>query len=141
MANIFHPSVKIGTKVSIEVSTKGTDTIIGENGKALSMGQRQMIALARVFLEKPSLIIFDEATASIDPLAEAQIQESLDSLFSNRTVIIIAHRLSSIKTADRIIAIDKGEIIEQGSYNELLEKGGYFAELYDTYYRHQEKVN
>jgi ATP-binding cassette, subfamily B, bacterial len=134
---IWNAARQVGGGDWIDSLPDGLDTIIKEGGRGLSMGQRQMIALARVFLKKPSIVIFDEATASIDPLAESQIQDSLDDLFRRRTVIIIAHRLSTIKNADRIITIEQGNIIEQGSYEELMERNGHFATLYNTYYKHQ----
>jgi ABC-type multidrug transport system fused ATPase/permease subunit len=101
------------------------------------MGQRQLVALARVFLQNPSLFVLDEATASIDPLTETLIQEGLDAITQNRTSILIAHRLSTIKNADRIIVLRQGEIIEEGNHNNLLDQGGHYAELYNTYFRHQ----
>ena len=101
------------------------------------MGQRQLVALARVLLQNPSIIILDEATASVDPLTEAQIQEGLDSVLAHRTSIIIAHRLSTIRYADRIIVLDKGRIVEEGSHDALMRRGGHYADLYNTYFRHQ----
>lgn len=115
----------------------GLDTPVGERGASLSMGQRQLVALARVLLQNPSIFILDEATASVDPLTEALIQEGLDVVLEHRTSIVIAHRLSTIKNADRIIVLSKGKIIEQGSHDELLEQHGHYAELYNTYFRHQ----
>ena len=115
----------------------GLDTEVGERGANLSMGQRQLVALARVLLQNPAIFILDEATASVDPLTEALIQEGLDVVLENRTSIVIAHRLSTIKNADRIIVISAGRIIEQGTHDELLEQGGHYAELYNTYFRHQ----
>jgi ABC-type multidrug transport system fused ATPase/permease subunit len=82
-------------------------------------------------------LILDEATASVDPLTEAQIQEGLELVLKDRTAIVIAHRLSTIKTADRIIVLSKGKIIEEGSHERLLQKAGHYAELYNTYFRHQ----
>ena len=116
---------------------KGLDTDVGETGKGISMGQRQLVALARVLLQNPSILILDEATASVDPLTEAQIQEGLEVILRDRTAIVIAHRLSTIKTADRIVVLSKGEIIEEGTHEGLLKKGGHYAELYNTYFRHQ----
>jgi ATP-binding cassette subfamily B protein len=116
---------------------QGLDTQVGERGSSLSMGQRQLVALARVLLQNPSIFILDEATASVDPLTEALIQEGLDMVIDNRTSIIIAHRLSTIKNADRIIVLHKGKIIEQGTHEQLLEQSGHYAELYNTYFRHQ----
>ena len=101
------------------------------------MGQRQLVALARVLLQNPAVLILDEATASVDPLTEAQIQEGLDVVLQNRTAIVIAHRLSTIKSADRIIVLRKGQILEEGNHTSLMAHGGHYAELYDTYFRHQ----
>ena len=115
----------------------GLDTQVGERGSSLSMGQRQLVALARVLLQDPAIFILDEATASVDPLTEALIQEGLDTVMENRTSIVIAHRLSTIKNADRIIVLRDGKIIETGSHDQLLTQAGHYAELYNTYFRHQ----
>lgn len=122
----------------LEALPEDLETPVGELGKGLSMGQRQLVALARVLLQDPSIIILDEATASVDPLTEAQIREALAVVLKGRTAIIIAHRLSTVKNADRIVALRQGQIIEEGSHDELMEQGGYYAELYNTYFRHQE---
>jgi len=127
----------IGQGDWLETLPQGLETQVGEGGRGLSMGQRQLIALARVLLQNPAILILDEATASVDPLAEAQIQESLDLVLSNRTAIVIAHRLSTIKHADRIIVLRQGNIIEEGSHGSLMRQRGHYAELYDTYFRHQ----
>jgi ATP-binding cassette, subfamily B, bacterial len=116
---------------------KGLDTEVGERGGSLSMGQRQLVALARVQLQNPSIFILDEATASIDPFTETLIQEGLDLVLKDRTSVVIAHRLSTIKNADRIIVLRGGKIIEEGSHDSLLAQGGHYAELYNTYFRHQ----
>jgi ATP-binding cassette, subfamily B, bacterial len=113
------------------------DTDVGERGANLSMGQRQLVALARVILKDPRIFILDEATASVDPFTETQIQEGLETVMANRTAIVIAHRLSTIKHADRIIVMDHGRIIEEGTHDRLMEAGGHYASLYDTYFRHQ----
>ncbi len=115
----------------------GLLTEVGERGSSLSMGQRQLVALARVLLQDPSIFILDEATASIDPLTETLIQEGLEVVLEGRTSIVIAHRLSTIKNADRIIVLRKGKIIEEGTHPSLLAQGGHYAELYNTYFRHQ----
>jgi ABC-type multidrug transport system fused ATPase/permease subunit len=128
---------RIGGGDWLDALPEGLQTPVGESGKALSMGQRQLVALARVLLQNPSIIVLDEATASIDPLTEAQIQEGLDVVLEQRTAIVIAHRLSTIKSADRIIVLNQGRIVEEGNHNALMQSGGHYAELYNTYFRHQ----
>lgn len=115
----------------------GLETPIGEGGRGLSMGQRQLAVLARVLLQDPAIVILDEATASIDPLTEAQIQDGLDRVLAHRTAIIVAHRLSTVVGADRIVVLDHGRIIEDGTHASLLAAGGHYAALYNTYFRHQ----
>jgi ATP-binding cassette subfamily B protein len=115
----------------------GLDTDVGERGANLSMGQRQLVALARVLLKNPAIFILDEATASVDPFTETQIQEGLETIMADRTAIVIAHRLSTVKHADRIIVMDHGRIIEEGTHDQLMTRGGHYAELYQTYFRHQ----
>ncbi len=121
----------------LEALPNGLDTAVGEDGRGISMGQRQLVALARVLLQDPRILILDEATASVDPLTEAQIQEGLDVVLEDRTAIVIAHRLSTIKSADRIIVLRQGQIIEEGDHDTLMAAGGHYAELYSTYFRHQ----
>jgi ATP-binding cassette subfamily B protein len=115
----------------------GLATEVGERGAALSMGQRQLVALARLLAQDPAMIILDEATASVDPLTEAQIQEGLDAILRGRTSIVIAHRLSTIEHADRIIVLDHGRIVEDGDHRSLLAAGGAYCVVYNAYFRHQ----
>jgi ABC-type multidrug transport system fused ATPase/permease subunit len=127
----------IGQGDWLEALPEGLNTLVGESGRSLSMGQRQLVALARVLLQDPAIIILDEATASVDPLTEAQIQEGLDLILKNRTAILIAHRLSTIQHADRILVLGRGRVIEEGNHEALLRQGGHYAQLYNTYFRHQ----
>ena len=128
---------RIGNGEWLETLPDGLNSEVGERGRRLSMGQRQLVALTRVLVQNPRIFILDEATASVDPFTENQIQQALDLIMKDRSSIIIAHRLSTVKSADRIIVLQKGRIIEQGSHRQLLNQGGHYAELYDTYFRHQ----
>ncbi len=128
---------RIGGGDWLDAMQNGLDTDVAEGGRGVSMGQRQLIAMARVLLQDPSILILDEATASVDPLTEAQIQEGLEVVLAGRTSIVIAHRLSTIKEADRILVLREGEVIEQGTHEALIARGGHYAELYEAYFRHQ----
>ncbi len=121
----------------LDVLPDGLDTDVGERGSSLSMGQRQLVALARVILKDPAIFILDEATASVDPFTEMQIQEGLEEIMRQRTAVVIAHRLSTVKHADRIIVMGDGRIIEEGTHDSLIAHSGHYAELYNTYFRHQ----
>ncbi|MCB8989261.1 MAG: ABC transporter ATP-binding protein [Ardenticatenaceae bacterium] len=128
---------RIGHGEWLETLPDGLHSDVGERGSRLSMGQRQLVALTRVLIQKPRIFILDEATASVDPFTEAQIQQALDLIMAHSTSIIIAHRLSTVRAADRIIVLQKGQIIEAGGHEALMAAGGHYAELYNTYFRHQ----
>ncbi|PIZ26018.1 MAG: ABC transporter ATP-binding protein, partial [Chloroflexi bacterium CG_4_10_14_0_8_um_filter_57_5] len=128
---------RIGDGDWLETLPDGLNTVVGERGAMLSMGQRQLVTLLRVLVQKPAIFVLDEATASIDPFTEWQIQQALNLILAEATSILIAHRLSTVKAADRIIVIEKGKIIEEGDHDGLLLKGGHYATLYNTYFRHQ----
>src|SRR5438876_4958691 len=114
---------------------KGLDTVVGERGVKLSGGQRQRVAIARAILADPRILILDEATSSLDTESEAMIQAGLAALMAGRTTFVIAHRLSTIQTADQILVLEQGEIVERGTHDELLVKGGRYRQLYDKQYR------
>ncbi len=110
----------------------GFDTYVGERGTRLSGGQKQRIAIARIFLKNPQILILDEATSALDTITEEKIQKSFDELMKGRTSFVIAHRLSTVRSADRIVVIDNGTIAEQGTHEELLARGGEYASLYNA---------
>jgi subfamily B ATP-binding cassette protein MsbA len=114
---------------------KGYDTVVGERGVKLSGGQRQRVAIARAILADPLILILDEATSSLDSESEALIQDGLRSLRQGRTTFVIAHRLSTIVSADQILVLEHGEIVERGTHRELLAQGGRYRQLYDKQYR------
>lgn len=118
----------------INLQNNGINEIAGERGNSYSAGQKQLIAFARIFAQDPSIFILDEATANIDTTTEELIQKSVDKISAKKTSIFIAHRLSTIVNVDKIIVLNKGKILEQGSHNELLQKDGYYAKLYNAYY-------
>ena len=109
----------------------GYDTMIGENGVKLSGGQRQRIAIARAMLKNAPILLLDEATSSLDTKSERAVQEALSNLMQNRTTIVVAHRLSTIQSADLIHVIDEGRIAESGNHEELLQLNGAYAKLYE----------
>ncbi|MFX1517117.1 MAG: ABC transporter ATP-binding protein [Promethearchaeota archaeon] len=120
------------------VMSKGLNFQVGERGSRLSMGERQLICFARAILSDPKILLLDEATSSVDAHTELVIQQSMHHIIENRTAIIIAHRLSTVRSADRIIVLDQGKIQEEGTFQELLEKKGIFADLYEKQFAGQE---
>jgi len=109
---------------------QGFDTPVGENGVRLSGGQRQRVAIARAILKDAPVLILDEATSSLDSESERQVQAALDTLMQGRTTIVIAHRLSTIERASRIVVLDQGRVVEEGSHSALLARGGIYAKLH-----------
>jgi subfamily B ATP-binding cassette protein MsbA len=124
----------------IEKFPNGYDTIVGERGVKLSGGQRQRIAIARALLADPRILILDEATSSLDSESEALIQEGLRRLREGRTTFVIAHRLSTIRSADQILVVEAGEILERGTHDELMAHGGRYKQLYDKQYRFEQNL-
>ncbi len=124
----------------IEKFPNGYDTIVGERGVKLSGGQRQRIAIARALLADPRILILDEATSSLDSESEALIQEGLNNLRKGRTTFVIAHRLSTIRSADQILVVEAGEIVERGTHSELVDMNGRYRQLYDKQYRFEQNL-
>lgn len=124
----------------IKTLPQGYHSIINEESSNISAGQKQLMTIARVILADPKILILDEATSSIDTRTEIQIQSAMDHLMKGRTSFIIAHRLSTIKNADLILVMNHGDIVEQGKHDELLKKNGFYAELYNSQFEVEERI-
>ncbi|MGH8994482.1 MAG: ABC transporter ATP-binding protein [Acidimicrobiales bacterium] len=129
---------RVGLAEVIDRLPHGIDGIVHERGQTLSSGERQLIALARAFVAQPRVLVLDEATSNLDLLSESKIERALDVLLEGRTAILIAHRLTTAMKADRIVVIDEGGIVEMGSHDQLVESGGRYAEMYETWISHAE---
>ncbi|MGH9294890.1 MAG: ATP-binding cassette domain-containing protein, partial [Acidimicrobiales bacterium] len=116
----------------------GLDTMVGDRGYRLSGGEKQRVAIARLLLKAPDVVVLDEATAHLDSESEAAVQEALRLALAGRTSIVIAHRLSTVRDADVILVVSDGRIVERGTHEELLGADGLYAELYETQFQHQE---
>jgi ATP-binding cassette subfamily B protein len=127
---IFWAADVAGLATDIETFPNGLDTVIGERGLTLSGGQKQRVAIARAVLRNPRILILDDALSSVDTLTEEKILNGLASVMRNRTTILISHRVSTVQNADRIVVLSHGRVVETGTHRELLDRGGYYAELY-----------
>jgi ATP-binding cassette subfamily B protein/subfamily B ATP-binding cassette protein MsbA len=134
-AEIERAAQAVGADAFVAALPQGYDTLLSEAGGTLSQGQRQLIAFARAVLAEPKVLILDEATSNIDTRTEAQLQRALVSLLGGRTSIVIAHRLSTVRSADLILVVEEGRIVERGTHGQLLERGGRYAELYDRQFQ------
>jgi len=131
---VVEAAIAVGAHDFIEALPLGYDTVLAERGSNLSLGQRQLLSFARALVTDAKILIMDEATANIDSYTEMQIQKALRRLLEGRTGLVIAHRLATIRNADRIIVLQQGQLVEQGDHDELIELGGLYAQLYHLNY-------
>jgi ABC-type multidrug transport system fused ATPase/permease subunit len=139
-AAIEEAARRIGVHEFISSLPGGYAYNVKERGTMLSSGQRQLIAFLRAYVSNPSILVLDEATSSVDTYTEKLIQKATDKITEGRTSIIIAHRLATVKKADKIIVMDAGQIVETGTHKELLKKGGYYSNLYEAQFLAEEEV-
>ena len=121
----------------IDELENGLDTNIGERGMLLSGGQKQRVAIARAFLKNAPIVILDEATSALDNKSEAIVQQAIDNLMKDRTVLVIAHRLSTVQNADKIVVINEGKVVESGSHEQLIAQNGAYAALYQAQFKNK----
>ena len=131
---VVEAAIAVGAHEFIEALPKGYDTMLAERGSNLSLGQRQLLSFARALVADAKILVLDEATANIDSYTEMQIQKALQRLLEGRTGLVIAHRLATIRNADRIIVLQQGRLVEQGDHDTLIEYGGLYAQLYQFNY-------
>jgi len=139
-AEIEHVAHLVNAHQFILKMEKGYDTEVGEGGGRISTGQKQLISFARAILADPKIFVLDEATSSVDTETERLIQKAIQTVLANRTSFIIAHRLSTIRSADRILVIQKGRIIEEGSHNELMRRRGHYHRLYTNQFLDEQET-
>jgi ATP-binding cassette, subfamily B, bacterial len=137
-AEVWEAVDAVGLREVVERMPDGLDTVVHERGQSLSSGERQLIALARAFHAQPRVLVLDEATSNLDLLSETKIEAALDVLLEARTAVLIAHRLTTAMKADRIVVVDAGRVVESGSHDELVARGGRYAEMYATWTSHME---
>jgi ABC-type multidrug transport system fused ATPase/permease subunit len=133
-AEVIEAAKTVGAHNFIMKLGKGYDTWLQERGQNLSMGQRQLISFARALIARPTVLLLDEATANMDSYSEQVLQEALKRLLKGRTAVVIAHRLSTVRNADRIVVMNEGRIVEEGRHNDLIAKNGLYARLYKMTY-------
>jgi len=141
MSEIIEAAKAANAHEFISQCPNGYETVLGEGGVGLSGGQRQRISIARALIKNPKILILDEATSSLDAASEGVVQEALDRLMKDRSTLVIAHRLSTVKNADRILVMDHGRVLESGAFDQLVGSGGLFAQLYRTQFRSQEAAD
>ena len=138
MEDIVHAAKMSQADHFIRLLPHGYDFELNEETSNISQGQKQLLTIARAFLQNPKILILDEATSSVDTRTEVQIQKAMESLMENRTSFVIAHRLSTIRDADKIVVMDEGRIVEEGRHDDLLAKGGFYAKLYHSQFENSQ---
>ena len=132
-AEVAEAVATVGLGELVDNLAEGLDTVVHERGQSLSSGERQLIALARAFLAHPRVLVLDEATSNLDLQSETKVEAALDVLLEARTAVLIAHRLSTAMRADRIVVVDEGRIVEVGTHDQLVARGGRYAAMYATW--------